>query len=187
MRGFKSHPRLQPFQPHMQTTYAPHRLSTLLLPALLLSSVALAQQSAPQPHPAPDAHILRVRIRFSSGRCQGYCDSSTTVEQGWKRTISRSLSDRKHYPDMKSEWRISKEDWDDLLRFLDAKVLALFNGPIGCPGCADQPVQSAEVEYTDGTKLTVSFNQGEAPPEIAALFSKIQAISAEPPPKPKAK
>ena len=88
---------------------------------------------------------------------------------------------------MKSEWRISKEDWDDLLRFLDAKVLAAFTGRIGCPGCADQPLQSAEVEYTDGTKLTVSFNPGEAPPEIAALFSKIQAISAEPPPKPKAK
>jgi hypothetical protein len=159
----------------------------LLLLAALVPCAVLAEQFPSQPHPAPDAQILRVRIGFSSARCEGYCDTSTTVELGWKRIVSRSLTDKKHYPEMKSEWHIAKTDWEDLLRFLDAKVLAAFTGRIGCPGCADQPVQSAEVEYTDGTKLTASFNQGEAPPEIAALIAKIQAISPETAPKPKAK
>jgi hypothetical protein len=170
----------------MQTTDTRRRLPGLVVVALLMSSTLCAEQSAPS-EPSPGAEIVRVRIGFSSGMCQGYCDSSTTVEPGWKRTVSRSLSDKKHYPEMKSEWRITREDWEDLKRFLDAKVLAVFTGRIGCPGCADQAVQWAAVEFSDGAKKSVSFNRGEAPPEIAALFSKIQSISAEPPPKPKGK
>jgi hypothetical protein len=140
-----------------------------------------------QQEPALDAKIVRVRIGYSASVCQGYCNSETSVEQGLLRTVSKSLSDRKHYPEMKSEWRISSADWDDLLHFLDAKVLAAFTGPRGCPGCADQPVQWAEVDFSDGTKKAVSCNRGEAPPEIAALFSRIQKINPGPPPKTKGK
>jgi len=146
-----------------------------------------AAKNPAQPEPALDATIVRVRIGFSAGMCEGYCDSSTTVEQGVLRMVSRSLSDKKHYPDMKSEWRITEADWQNLLQFLDAKVLARFTGPIGCPGCADQPTQWAEVYYSDGTKKSVSFNRGEAPPEIAALFTKIQKISPDTSAKPKSK
>lgn len=155
--------------------------------ALALCSAAFSQQPKPQAQPAPDAAIVRVRVGFSSGMCQGYCDSSTTVEPGSLRTVTRSLSDKKHYPEMKSEWRITTADWEDLLRFLDAKVLGALTGRIGCPGCADQPVQWAEVHYSDGTKKTVSFNRGEGPPEIVALFAKIQKISPDTSPKPKGK
>jgi len=163
------------------------RIPKLLAAALLMCAEAFAQQTSQQPSPDPDAKITRVRIGYSAGMCQGYCESSTTVEPGLMRSISRSLSDKKHYPEMKSEAAITKADWDDLLHFLDAKVLAAFTGRIGCPGCADQPVQWAEVEYSDGTKLTVSFNRGSAPPEIASLFTKIQNIPTKPLPNPKAK
>ena len=171
----------------MQTTSTPRKLTGLLLLAALISAPAFARQSAQQPEPALDAKIIRVRIGYSAGMCQGYCSSETSVEPGLIRSISRSLSDKKHYPEMKSEGQITKADWEDLLRFLDAKVLAAFTGRIGCPGCADQPVQWAEVEFSDGTKKTVSFNRGEAPPPIAALISKIQNINPGPLPKTKGK
>ncbi len=171
----------------MRNTGVPRGLLRLLAAALVTCGAALAQQQAPQPTPDPDAKITRVRIGYTAARCEGYCESSTTVESGVLRSVSRSLSDKKHYPEMKSEAAITKEDWDDLLHFLDDKVLAAFTGRIGCPGCADQPVQWAEVEYSDGTKLTVSFNRGSAPPEIAALFTKIQGIVTKPLPNPKAK
>jgi len=167
----------------MWTRHRRGRLLALSTAAWLMCGQALAQQ----PTPDPDATITRVRIGYSAGMCQGYCESSTTVEPGVMRSVSRSRSDKKHYPEMKSEASITKEDWLDLLHFLDAKVLAAFIGRIGCPGCADQPVQWAEVEYSDGTKLTVSFNRGSAPPEIAALFTKIQNIVTKPLPNPKAK
>jgi len=171
----------------MRTLDTLQRLSGLLAVAAFFCAPLFAQKPAPQPEPALDAKIVRVRIGFSSGMCEGYCESSTTVEPGILRRVTRSLTDKKHYPEMKSEWRIADADWEDLLRFLDAKVLAAFTGKIGCPGCGDQPVQWAEVHFSDGTKKAVSFNRGEAPPEVAALFAKIQKISPDSSPKPKAK
>ncbi len=167
----------------MRKTGSRRNLPGLLAATLITCGAGFAQQ----PSPVPDAKITRVRIGYTTTRCQGYCESSTTVEPGLMRSVSRSLSDKKHYPEMKSEAAIAQEDWDNLLHFLDAKVLAAFTGRIGCPGCADEPVQWAEVEYSDGTKLTVSFNRGSAPPEIAALFTKIQGIVTKPLPNPKAK
>lgn len=52
-------------------------------------------------------------------------------------------------------------------------MLADFNGPIGCPGCVDQPIGWAEVDFSDGTKKSVSYNLGSTPASVSALIRKI--------------
>jgi hypothetical protein len=94
-------------------------------------------------------------------------------------SIQRSRGDKKNYPDMKTKYRITKQDWEELQRFIDARVLAAFTGPIGCPGCADEPIEWAEVQFSDGAKKSVSYNEGYAPTAIAELLKKIQVISAK--------
>ena len=84
---------------------------------------------------------------------------------------------------MESKYPIARKDWGELQRSIDAGVLAAFVGRIGCPGCADEPVEWAEVEFSDGTKKSVSYNSGSAPPQIAALLERIKSIGALPKPK----
>ena len=72
------------------------------------------------------------------------------------------------------KYAITRKDWDERKNLLDAKVLAAFGGRIGCPGCVDERVEWVEVEFSDGTKRGVAYNEGNAPPLIAALFEKIR-------------
>lgn len=84
---------------------------------------------------------------------------------------------------MESKYPIARKDWDELQRFIDAGVLAAFVGRIGCPGCADELVEWVELEFSDGTKKSVSYNEGAATPQIAALLERIRAIGTLPKPK----
>ena len=158
-------------------------LTSFFVVGLAIGSV-FAQQAAPPPNSSPDAHIVRVRTGESAGWCVGYCDHQTTIHPGSIVTVSRSFSEKRKYPEMKMKSAITKQDWEDLQHFIDAKVLAAFTGPIGCPGCVDQPVEWAEVQFSDGTKKSVSYNVGNAPPAIAALLQKIRTIGAKPEPRP---
>jgi hypothetical protein len=147
----------------------------------LLAGILSAQQ-APQPDPSPDAHLVRIRTGSYAGMCMGYCDQETILEPGSMRSVSRAFSEKKKYPEVKMKSTITKKDWDDLRNFLNAKVLAAFNGRIGCPGCADEMVEWVEVEFSDGTKKAVAYNAGNAPPLISLLLQKIRGIGAKPAP-----
>jgi hypothetical protein len=157
------------------------RLWLSLFAASLMAGTLTAQQ-APQADPSPDAHLVRVRMGSYAGMCIGYCDHETIIEPGSVRSVSRAFSEKKKYPEVSMKSSITKKDWGDLKNFLDAKVLAAFTGGIGCPGCVDEMVVWVEVEFSDGTKKAVAYNEGNAPPPIAALLQKIRAIGAKPTP-----
>jgi hypothetical protein len=152
------------------------------LPFFVASLMAgtLTAQQAPQSDPPPNAHLVRVRTGSYAGMCIGYCDQETIIEPGSMRSISRPFSEKKKYPEVKMKYSITKKDCDELKNFLDAKVLAAFSGGIGCPGCVDERVEWVEVEFSDGTRKVVSYNEGNAPPLIAALLQKIRGIGAKP-------
>jgi hypothetical protein len=154
------------------------------LVAGFMAGILSAQQvqQTPQPDPSPDAHLVRIRTGSYAGMCMGYCDRETIIEPGTMRSISRSFSEKKKYPEMKMKSSITKKDWDELQHFVDAKVLAAFSGSIGCPGCVDEMVEWVEVEFSDGIKKSVAYNAGNAPPQIAALLQKIRGINAKPTP-----
>ena len=140
----------------------------------------LAQEAAQRPNPAPNVQILRVRIGESCGWCTGNYDHNvTTIEPGSIVRLNRSSSDRKAHPDMESKYRITKRDWVDLQHFIDAGVLAAFTDQHGCPGCADEPTVSVEVQFSNGRRTSVAYNVGETAPPITALLQKIAAIQAK--------
>jgi hypothetical protein len=143
-----------------------------------LMAGTLNAQQAPQPDQSPNAYLVRVRTGSYAGMCIGYCDHETVIEPGSIRSVSRSFSEKKKYPEVKMKTSITKKDWDELKNFLDAKVLAAFSGRIGCPGCVDEMVEWVEVEFSDGTKKSVAYNEGSAPPLIEALLQKIRGIGA---------
>ncbi len=157
------------------------KIGKCLLAASVIVGSAYPQQPKTAISPSPGAQLVRVRIGNACGMCTGpYYESETVAERG--SMVSRQLSrgDKRHYPDMKMNYRITKQDWEALQLFIDASVLAAFVGPIGCPGCVDQPIGWVEVQFSDGTKKSVSYNEGSAPPVIAELLKKIRAIKATP-------
>lgn len=163
-------------------TYA-MQLRTKLWLTLFVAELAvgtLSARQAPQPNPSPEAHLVRVRTGSYAGRCAGYCASETIIEPGSMQTISRTYSPEENYPDKKTKRAIAKQDWDDLARFINARVLAAFIGRIGCPGCADGGVEWAEVEFSDGTKKSVSYDKDRGPAPITELLQKIESIGTKP-------
>jgi hypothetical protein len=140
----------------------------------------LTAQQVPQADTSPVAHLVRIRTGSYAGMCIGYCDQETVIEPGSMRSVSRVFSEKKKYPEVKMKYSITRKDWDELRNFLDAKVLAAFIGRIGCPGCVDEMVEWVEVEFSDGTKKSVAYNEGNAPPLIEALLQKIRCIGAKP-------
>jgi hypothetical protein len=46
----------------------------------------------------------------------------------------------------------------------------------GCKGCVDESVGWIEVQFSDGTKKSVAYNQGEESPLIIALLQKITTV-----------
>jgi hypothetical protein len=153
-----------------------HPVWRLSILAGLLTGAIWAQESLPKP--AANAGIVRVRIGNSCGWCtEGYNEIETTVEPGRIVIANRSDSDKKKYPDLTQEYQITRPDWRDLQRLIDTKVLAEFSKPsTGCPGCADEPIAWAQLEFNDGTKKSVAYVNGADPSPLVELRQKIAAI-----------
>jgi hypothetical protein len=138
------------------------KLWTWFLSGNLIVGMALAQQTEPPKSPSPDAQIVRVRIGTDCGRCGGrYYASEISFEPALMVSIQRSRWDQKDHPAKKTEYKITKQEWEELQHVIDARVLAAFTGRIGCPGCADEGMEWAEVEFSDGTKKSVSYKHRE--------------------------
>jgi hypothetical protein len=108
--------------------------------------------------------------------CRGYCDSETTIEPGTIRSVSRSFAEKKKYPDVETTRTISKADWNDLQQAVNTSVETALTGRIGCPGCADERVEWVELQFSNGTKRSIVYNVGQAPPAISALLQTIKAV-----------
>jgi hypothetical protein len=127
--------------------------------ALTIGSVFA--QKAVRPNPAPNVQIVRVRTGYSCAWCRGgYVENETSVEAGSIVTVSRSLSEKRKYPDIKTKYWIQKQDWEDLQHFIDAEVLSAFKGAIGCPGCADRPVEWLRCSSATGQRRSLHTMRG---------------------------
>jgi hypothetical protein len=145
-----------------------------------MAGIVLAQQTEPPKSPSPGAQIVQVRIGEDCGRCGGkYYASEISFEPALMVSIHRSRGDKKDNPDTKTEYKITKQEWEELQHLIDARVLAGFRGRIGCPGCADEGMEWAEVEFSDGTKKSVSYSTGKAPTAIEEMLKKIHVITAK--------
>ena len=121
------------------------------------------------------SEIVRVRTGHICGWCTTYSETEVILEGEWMTTVSRS--DTSNNSGVTVKYKVKKEDWQELRRSIDARVLAASSGALGCPGCADQPVEWLEVQFSDGTKRSVSYNAGDAAAPISALLQRIRVIA----------
>jgi len=119
--------------------------------------------------------IVRVRTGHICGWRTTYNESEVILEGEWMTTVSRSGTSDNSGVTMR--YKVKKEDWEEFRRSIDARVLAALTGGLDCPGCADQPVEWVEVQFSDGTKRSVSYNAGSVSEPIADLLQKIRAIA----------
>jgi hypothetical protein len=111
--------------------------------------------------------------------CYGYCATDLTIESRQSRLVERAFSETKKYPDLKGKRKLAKEEWDELLQSVDPQAQSALVGRIGCPGCVDEVVESIEVQFSDGTKKSVEYNAGTAPPALARTVQCINSIRAK--------
>ncbi len=102
----------------------------------------------------------------------------TAVEPLFVFTESKDAPDKKKLPDRKTKRAITKQDWESLQRAIDAKALKALPQPTGSLPCIDLPVSGVTVEYSDGSKISVSYDDMNPPAPIAALLHKVPSTSA---------
>ena len=154
------------------------RGSTLLLPLVIIIGTALAQESVPQSTPTQEVKIVRVRTGSYAGICSGYCEESTIQEPGSIRWTARAFKHRWMHPDRNKKGKLTEEEWQNLKKSIDEKVLKAFVGSIGCPRCTDAVVVWITVEFSDGTKKSVSFGEGDVPGPPAEITTLLQELNS---------
>jgi hypothetical protein len=141
----------------------------------------LAQDAAPPTGHAADARVVRVRTGYSAGRCGGgYCTEITTVESSFIVWESLGAADKKTFPDTRTKRAIHNQDWENLQRDIDTKSLMALPKPTSCRACVDLPDSWVEVKFSDGTKISVSYDPANPPAPIAVLLHEVKTMGAKP-------
>jgi hypothetical protein len=138
----------------------------------------LAQDAAPSTGRAADAPAVRVRIGYVCGLCGGlgYRTSFTTVEPTFIISELKDATDKKTRPDTKTKRAITRKEWEELQRSIDAKALKALPQPATCRPCIDLPDFWVTVEYSDGQRISVSYEPTNPPAPINALLRKVPTI-----------
>jgi len=131
--------------------------------------------------PIEDPNSLHpiIRTGTSSGFCLGYCFKEFTItpkqiiySETGREFISESWTD---LHEKTSAVSISQEKWQELVDVVDFQKFNSLPDKIGCPGCADAPVEWIEISY-DGKTKKVEFEAKDAIPEISQLVIKLQEL-----------
>jgi hypothetical protein len=153
---------------------------TLLVVGLTIGSV-FAQDVAAQTSPAAGGRVVRVRIVHTGGLCggSGYCTDITTFEPSIIILELKDSPNKQKFPDKKMKDAVMKKDWETLQRAIDRKSLAALPQEV-CQAAIDLPCSWVEVEFNDGTKISVSYDRSNPPAPIDALLRKLPPIRVEP-------
>jgi len=138
-----------------------------------VSDIIKAVQSEDFFDPNQDQIIIQpvIKTGTNSGFCLGYCSKEfiITPEKIIYTQSGREVPDKiKHIP-------FSKASWIELTALVDFQKFNSLPNRIGCPGCADAPVEWIEIEYGDKTKK-IEFEKGDNIPEIKKLILALQKI-----------
>jgi hypothetical protein len=144
-----------------------------------------AQESAPPANKSDDIRVIRVRI-FSSGGmwCDCYCSEGTSIEAFFVVWEGTNAGDKRLCPDKKERRAITKHDWENLQSAIDTKAFMALPSPESCLACVDLPESSMELDFSDGTKKSVSYAPSKPPAPIDRVLQKVNAIGAGFPPEP---
>ena len=120
-----------------------------------------------------------IKTGTNAGFCLGYCFTEFTItsekivySQTGREFVSDSWED---LPEKTTTVPISQEEWNELVDVIDFEKFNSLPDRIGCPGCADAPVEWIEISYGGKTKK-IEFEARESIPEITQLIIKLQEI-----------
>lgn len=148
---------------------------------LLTVGIVFAQDAAPPTRPTGDTRVVRVRIVHTEGFCggSGYCTVLTTVESSFIVLELKDSGNERKLPGRKTKRAITKQDWENLQRAIDAKSLMALPQMV-CRADIDLPCSWLEVEFSDRTKIGVSYDRMNPPAPVAGLLRKIPTIELKP-------
>lgn len=147
----------------------PFFIATLITVGMITR--AFAQPPAAPTSPAANAHVIRVQMGYSCGMCGGstfYHSTVTTVEPSFLLWQGMYSSNPKRLPNKKTRVPITRQDWKNLLRSIDASALRALPQR-GCLSCRDLPESWVVIEYSDGSKISVNYGPSGIPKPVAAL------------------
>jgi hypothetical protein len=154
----------------MRERYGMPCVISILTIASTITSV-FAQSPTPSASPAANAHVVRVQTGESCGMCGGslfYHTTTTTVEPAFLVWQGMYSSNPKKLPNKKTRVAITRQDWTSLLRSIDVTALRALPQQ-GCRSCRDLPESWFVVEYSDGSKVAVSYGPTNIPKTVAAV------------------
>lgn len=112
-----------------------------------------------------------IKTGTDSGFCIGYCSKEFIITPQ-KITYTESGRD---VQDRTKEVPFSKSTWNELVNLIDVKKFNSLPDRVGCPGCADAPVEWIEITSGNKTKR-IEFERGDNIPEINKLILKLEKI-----------
>lgn len=157
-----------------------HHLRTALWLICLAAGTVWAQEqpgAKAADHPAKPPRVTPILFSRSSGMCYGYCSAELEAEPGEATLLTQSWEkDKNECPDLKVRADLSDKHWKELIQLIDREALFGLPDRIGCPGCADEVIESVEARFSNHTKKAVRYNLGNAPKEIQALSARLAAL-----------
>lgn len=137
-----------------------------------VSNIIKAVQSTDHSETDHDQNIIPViKTGTNSGFCLGYCSKEFIITP--EKIVY--IQSGREVPDKTKEISFSTETWTELKNLVDFQKFNLLPDKIGCPGCADAPVEWIEIASADKIKR-IEFEKGDNIPEIYKLLLEIQTI-----------
>jgi hypothetical protein len=115
---------------------------------------------------------LTITLDQTAWFCAGNCRYNFVFREGEVIT-SRYDKPNDETPLWVCERNLSGADWQDIVAALDIDNLIDTEETIGCPGCADAPIETLKVENGDFAK-EVRMNMGEEVPSIQPLLEELR-------------
>ena len=112
-----------------------------------------------------------IKTGTNTGFCIGYCSKEFIITPE-KIIYTQSGRD---LPDKIKDIPFSKSDWKELVALVDFQKFSLLPDRIGCPGCADAPIEWIEITSGNQTKK-IEFERGDNIPEIQKLILALEKI-----------
>jgi hypothetical protein len=145
-----------------------------LLGILLLSIFTQSSQCEKEKVTTEKSNLseLSITLDQTAWFCAGDCRFNFVFQEG-NVTTRRFDKPNDETPLWTCSRTLSSKNWQAIVNALDIDNLIDTEETIGCPGCADAPIETLRVENGDFSK-EVRMNQGETVPSIQPLLDELR-------------
>ena len=144
----------------------------ILLALFTLSTKCEKEQASPEKSNLAE---LQVNLDQTAWFCLDNCRYNFTFLEG-SVTTRRYNAPNDENPLWTCTRSLSQSDWQSLLGALDLNTLAQTEATIGCPGCADEPVETLLVKQADFSH-EVRMNVQAEVPAIQGLLDELRGLA----------